>query len=88
MAQILLAPGVEADEEALDADGHTALNLSMGGDMCRLLHKVHMGDRLYCYSSLYVACNLLSCLLVILNFVCLSLLLSFCFCWLADFAIV
>ncbi|XP_062519809.1 poly [ADP-ribose] polymerase tankyrase-1-like isoform X2 [Corticium candelabrum] len=39
VARLLTAPGVEANEELVDADGNTALNLSMGGDMCRLLHK-------------------------------------------------
>ena len=50
VAQILLRPGVGADEDVTDADGHTALNLSMGGDMCRLLHKVCDN---HCCSSLW-----------------------------------
>ena len=39
-AATLLAAG--ANEYARDADGLTALNLSMGGDMCKLLHKVSL----------------------------------------------
>ena len=39
-ATTLLAAG--ANEYARDADGLTALNLSMGGDMCKLLHKVSL----------------------------------------------
>jgi ankyrin repeat protein len=39
VAQILLRPDVGANEDITDVNGHTALNLSMGGDMCRLLHK-------------------------------------------------
>ena len=38
IATILLAAG--ANEFSRDATGLTALNLSMGGEMCRLLHKV------------------------------------------------
>ena len=29
-----------ADQEVVDATGYTALNLSNGGEVCRLLHKV------------------------------------------------
>ena len=38
IATKLLAAG--ANEHARDDGGLTALNLSMGGDMCKLLHKV------------------------------------------------
>ena len=38
VATTLLAAG--ASECARDAEGLTPLNLSMGGDMCKLLHKV------------------------------------------------
>ena len=38
VAKILLAHG--ANEEIVDSLGYSALNLSNGGEMCRLLHKV------------------------------------------------
>ena len=38
IATTLLAAG--ASEVARDSGGLTPLNLSMGGDMCKLLHKV------------------------------------------------
>lgn len=45
IATSLLAAG--ANEFTRDADGLTALNLSMGGEMCKLLHKVR---RMYIFS--------------------------------------
>ena len=38
VAQLLLDAG--ANEFARDSGGYTPLNLSMGGKMCKLLHKV------------------------------------------------
>ncbi len=40
LSSILLEAG--ANEFARDAYGYTPLNLSMGGEMCKLLHKVNM----------------------------------------------
>ena len=40
IATILLEAG--ANEFARDMSGYTPLNLCMGGDMCKLLHKVHV----------------------------------------------
>ena len=40
VAKLLLSAG--ANEYARDSGGYTPLNLSLGGDMCKLLHKVSM----------------------------------------------
>ncbi len=40
VSSILLEAG--ANEFARDAYGYTPLNLSMGGEMCKLLHKVNI----------------------------------------------
>ena len=79
VATRLLSAG--ANEHCCDATGQTALNLSMGGEMCKLLHKVAPPLPPYLTHSLlppYLPLLLLACnLLLILNFCSPSLSLSF-----------
>lgn len=44
VAMILLEAG--ANEHARDSGGYSSLNLSMGGKMCKLLHKVRDDHKL------------------------------------------
>lgn len=53
VAKLLLKTG--ANEYARDSGGYTPLNLSLGGEICKLLHKVNCTCTLCDYTVKYLA---------------------------------
>lgn len=58
VAKLLLDGG--ANEYARDSGGYTPLNLSLGGEMCKLLHKVNCAQHDYTIRSTYTSWSYLS----------------------------